>query len=245
MASTVVLADSAANWSAIGAIGQCVAAICARAVAVVALRWDHQQRCDREKAQAALVIIKVEYSTGVYGDNNDLMAVTITNHSDQAVHRPLIQSMGDVRPPARWGWDQLCLVDEDGDEYVLGTDEVLLPHTSTRVPHQQGRLGPHMDNFFNDRRILAAHRKHRTGSGPPADSNPGITSTGGAVRFRLDQPNPPARTTPPGLVSTTQDYPTSPERNANCIDAFISSVDCPGLSFLDCGSFLPGSLSRT
>jgi hypothetical protein len=98
--------------------------------------------------QAALVTIEVDYSTGVYGDNNNLSSVTITNHSSQPVNDLQIESMGDVRPPARWGWDQLRLVDEDGGEYVLQTDEMLLPHTSTRVPYQQGTS--HIANFFND-----------------------------------------------------------------------------------------------
>lgn len=154
MASTVVLilADSAANWSAIGAIGQCVAAIGALAVAVVALRWDHRQRRDREKAQAALVTIKVGgcYSTGVYGVTS-FMSVTITNHSDQFVYLPRIKSMGDVRPPARWGWDQLSMVNEERDEHGLGTAGALLPGEYTRVPYQQDDLDPQIDNFFNDK----------------------------------------------------------------------------------------------
>lgn len=100
---------------------------------------------------AALVTIEVDYSTGVYGDNNDLRSVTITNHSNQPMNDFQIKSMGDVRPPAHWGWDQLRLVDEDGGEYVLQTDKMLLPHKSTRVPYQQGRLDPHIDNFFNDK----------------------------------------------------------------------------------------------
>jgi hypothetical protein len=110
-----------------------------------------RQHEEYQAEQAAFVTIEVGYSTSVYGDNSDLRSVTITNHSNQPVHRPQIESMGDVRPPARWGWDQLCLVDEEGDEYVLGTDGMLLPHAFTRVPYQQGRLDPHIDNFFNDK----------------------------------------------------------------------------------------------
>ncbi len=193
MASTVVLvlADSAANWSAIGAIGQCVAAIGALAVAVVALRWDHRQRRDRERAQAALVTIEMGGSSAHYGNNNDVWAVRITNHSNQPVDRPQIESMGEV--PVHWGWGPVCLADEEGGEYVLQTDEMLLPSRSTDVPYQyldaDGRpVGQGDDRFFDDNskwvRVddvtitfrMSGARWRRTGNREPVRSS----SRGGA-----------------------------------------------------------------
>lgn len=179
MISTALLAESESAASWVSAIGQWVGAVGAITVAVVALRWERQMRRDQEKAQAALVIIEVGHSTGVYRGNNDLRSVTITNHSNRPVQRPQIESMGDVRPPARWGWGQLHLTDQDGKKYVLGTDELILPHASARVPYQQDSLDPRMDNFFNDNaeyvRVndvtitfgMSGVRWRRTGHGEP------------------------------------------------------------------------------
>lgn len=113
-------------------------------------RWDTEERRDRETAQARLVIITVDHSS--YGSN--AMSVSINNHSEQQVRWPEIESISNARPRVRWG-PQVCLVNEvDGEEYVLRPDEVLLPHTSTRVPYQHvddtGRPINRFDYYFKD-----------------------------------------------------------------------------------------------
>lgn len=59
--------------------------------------------------------------------------------------------------PVHWGWGQVRLVDDEGDEYVHRTDEMLLPAMSNRVPYEYvdadgrpfGRNGS-FDHFFDD-----------------------------------------------------------------------------------------------
>ncbi len=136
MTSTAVLAqaDSVANWLSVA--GQWASALATVFVAFKVDQWqrrrDTEERRDRETAQARLVTITVDYSS--YGSN--AMSVAINNHSEQQVRWPEIESISNARPRVRWG-PQVYLVDEvDGEEYVLRPDEVLLPHTSTRVPYQ-------------------------------------------------------------------------------------------------------------
>lgn len=106
MTSTAVLAqtDSVANW--VAAVGQVLGAVGTFAAVVVALRlarWERRrdtaERRDREAAQARLVTITVDYRDF----NRAIPGVVITNHSEQPVHRPEVHSMGDPRPPVRWG----------------------------------------------------------------------------------------------------------------------------------------------
>lgn len=160
MTSTAVLAqaDSVATW--ISAIGGLVGTIATITVAVIAYRWDRQrdmadrrdretERRNREAEQARLVAITVDYSS--YGSSG--MSVTITNHSEQQVRWPRIESISDAQPPVRWG-DRVRLFDEDGEEYGFQPAEVLLPHTSTYVPYEHfdadGRPINLVNAFFTD-----------------------------------------------------------------------------------------------
>lgn len=152
MTQATVLAqtESVADW--VKAIGQAVGSIGTITVAIVALRWDHRERRDRKTAQATFVTIEVDCVAPWY--KNDAMSVTITNHSEQAVLQPKIESMGAARPPVQWGWDQVRLVDDDGEEYGLRRDDMLLPRMSTRVPFQHfdadGRPISLLDIFWPD-----------------------------------------------------------------------------------------------
>lgn len=117
---------------------------------------DQAERDERAAERAALVTIEMGDSSAHYGNNNVVWAVTITNHSNQSVGRPQIESMGEV--PVRWGWKQVRLVHEEGSEFVHHTAEMLLPSGSTDVPYQyvdaDGRPFGHDGNcdwFFDDK----------------------------------------------------------------------------------------------
>lgn len=137
MTSTAVLAqaDSVANW--VGAIGQWAGAVATLAAVIVALRltrWerrrDRAERRDREAAQARLVTITVRYTRSPEPSEQDFVpCVEITNHSEQPVHRPQIESISGARSRARWGVDP-----STGKDHSLC--EVLPPNAWHRVPFQ-------------------------------------------------------------------------------------------------------------
>lgn len=135
MTSTVVLAqaESVANW--LGVAGQWVGAGATVFVAYIVDRWQRQrnnaERHDRERSQAKLVTIAMDYS--VYGSGT--WGVLIINQSEQQVRWPRIESIGGDRPKPRVG-PQVYLVDEDGEEIGWSPDEVLDPRRSTRVPFE-------------------------------------------------------------------------------------------------------------
>jgi hypothetical protein len=133
-AAVLARTESVANW--VGAIGEWVGAIATFAAVVVALllpRWERQrdmaERRDRDAAQARLVAITVP-------GRSRYRFVEITNHSEQPVHRPRIESMGD--PRLRWG-----LSDLDTSEY----EEVLPPDMTHRV----------LFDYFNADGTVATH----------------------------------------------------------------------------------------
>lgn len=81
-----------ASW--VGAASTSLATIVALGLAVWEIRRSAKERRDREVAQARLVAVTVPIDADFY-------IVAITNFSESPVHRPLVESMGDSRPPAR------------------------------------------------------------------------------------------------------------------------------------------------
>lgn len=125
-------ADSIATW--LGVAGQWAGVFATVWVAVVIYGWqrrrDESERHDREKSQAALVTIDVDYST-----RDGTRRVVITNHSEQQVRWPKIELISNAQPEVRWA-ERTQLFDEDGDQYCLRPNEKLLPHESEHVPFQ-------------------------------------------------------------------------------------------------------------
>jgi hypothetical protein len=202
--SELVLAqnDSVANW--VGAIGQWAGVFATVAVAVVIYRWQRQhdevERRDREKTQAALVTMEVDYSC----HDERTMHVVITNHSDQQVRWPRIERISNAQPEVRWA-ERARLVDEEGLQYCVRPEDVLLPGKSEYVPYQHFSDGQPVDlgvEFFasGDERLIKRDvqvsdvtitfdmfgiRWWRTGNGDPVRVEPGETRPAGFAVARL------------------------------------------------------------
>ncbi|MGH3778872.1 MAG: hypothetical protein ACRDRR_24585 [Pseudonocardiaceae bacterium] len=179
-------ADSVATW--LGVAGQWAGAIGTVAAVVVALRlarWERRrdtaERRDREAAQARLVTIVVTYPEYDDRREHNVPWVEITNHSQQPVHRPSIESIVGARPSVRWGRGQTDYIEYSLREVVPASENDRVPFAhfnadgepiDTTVTPGKIEKWVDVDNVTITFMDAAGLRWRRTGNGEPGPGCP-------------------------------------------------------------------------
>lgn len=157
--STALPSASLANW--VSAIGTLAAVIVALWLALSERRRDRTERRAREVAQASLVTVTLPV------ESNRRMGA-ITNHSEQPVLQPRVESMGDPPPSMRWpeAGSPSFPPNLDGNDYT----EVLPSKETYRLIFDYSTRGIQKPVHVKDVTITftnASGRWRRTGNGEP------------------------------------------------------------------------------
>lgn len=146
MTSVTVLAGSLTTW--LGVVGQWAGVFATTSVTYIIYRWQRQhdetERRDREKTQAALVVIELECFIKNNGDyvieENGTMWLVITNRSEQQVRWLKVETI--ITPYSYVHFGQIIDGEWEEDSAQL---PVLPPHESARMPFRNFRGGGPVD----------------------------------------------------------------------------------------------------